>query len=370
MKTGEQVSTGQAVVRTTPCGDEKFITILPGPKQPDLTEAIPPLLDQINKQGLRVVAQQNFVGLQFDLQTHAERIERMGQANWPVTYVQAEAPARPVVQAVQLHCIPDRQVETIQGPGGQTIGCIWQDRDNRYCKLGGRLIDPAGMDRRQQSDAKFLAAESALAQAGMDFNDVVRTWFFNDRILDWYGDFNKSRTQYFESRDVFEGIVPASTGIGAFNACNDALSLQLIAAKGLEGRKNYQAVDSPLQKSAMDYGSSFSRAAELAGTGFRRLYVSGTASIDRGGKTLHLEDLEKQINLTLDIVAAIVESRRMTWDHTSRGIAYVAKQEDVDQTQRIMQQRGLSDLPIVVLVATVCRHDLLYELELDTVISD
>jgi enamine deaminase RidA (YjgF/YER057c/UK114 family) len=371
MKTGQEVSAGRAVVKTTPCGNEKFITILPGPKQPDLTEAVGPLLAQLSKQGQRVVSQQNFVGMQFDRRTHAEMTDRLGQADWPVTYVQAEAPSKPVFQAIQLHCVPDNQVQRLQGPDGTTIGCIWQDNHNRYCKLGGRLVDPTGKDRRAQSDAVFLAAEEALAQADMDFNDVVRTWFFNDRILDWYGDFNKSRTEYFESRKVFQGIVPASTGIGAFNAYGDALSLQLIAAKSLRGQdKNYQPVDSPLQQSAMNYGSSFSRAAELAGTGFRRLLVSGTASIARGGETLHVGDLDKQVHLTLDVVQAIVESRDMSWEQTSRGIAYVARQEDVAETRRIMEERGLGQLPIVYLVATVCRHDLLYELELDAVASN
>jgi enamine deaminase RidA (YjgF/YER057c/UK114 family) len=367
MNIGQEVSAERCIVKTIPCGPERFITILPSPTCKDLNQAVRSVLKKLRANGMRVVAQQNFVGEQFELSAHAEMVQALGQADWPVTFVQAEAPATPVFQAVQLHAVPDQGVEVLQGPAG-AIGCIWEDQANRYCKLGGRLIEPIGMDRVAQSDEIFLAAERALAKADMTFNDVVRTWFFNDHILDWYGKFNKSRTNYFESRKVFQGIVPASTGIGAFNAFDDALSLQLIAAVSKTGdQPPYQAVDSPLQQSAMDYGSSFSRAAELAGDGFRRLYVSGTASISRGGETLHEGNLDKQVNLTLDVVEAIIENRGMNWSQASRGIAYVHKQRDMDETRRLMEQRGLGDLPIVYLVATVCRHDLLYELEIDTV---
>lgn len=57
--------------------------------------------------------------------------------------------------------------------------------------------------------------EEALNRAGMDFSHVVRTWFYNNRLLDWYEEFNRARDTFFESRGVFDRLVPASTGIGS-----------------------------------------------------------------------------------------------------------------------------------------------------------
>lgn len=60
----------------------------------------------------------------------------------------------------------------------------------------------------------------------MDFSHVIRTWFYNNRLLDWYEEFNRARDTFFESRGVFDRLVPASTGlvpaIGNMRPCRPA----------------------------------------------------------------------------------------------------------------------------------------------------
>ena len=44
------------------------------------------------------------------------------------------------------------------------------------------------------------------------------------RILDWYGDFNRTRDAFFSSRGIFDGLVPASTGMAGSNPQGTALN--------------------------------------------------------------------------------------------------------------------------------------------------
>ena len=44
--------------------------------------------------------------------------------------------------------------------------------------------------------------ERALESFEMKFTDIVRTWLFNDRILEWYDEFNEVRTEFFKKHDI------------------------------------------------------------------------------------------------------------------------------------------------------------------------
>jgi len=124
-------------------------------------------------------------------------------------------------------------------------------------------------------------------------------------------------------------------------------------------------VPSPLQCPALRYGSSFSRAVEVAAPDHRRLYLSGTASIDPGGKTAHVGDIEKQIELTMRVVGAILASRGMGWDNVSRAVAYVERATHASAFQAYRLGAGLAQLPVVIVENPLCRGDLLFEIELD-----
>ena len=56
----------------------------------------------------------------------------------------------------------------------------------------------------------------------------------------------------------------------------------------------------------MDYKKSFSRAVQVRGGHLRRLFISGTASIDKDGNSVYLQDTSAQINRTMEVVEAIL----------------------------------------------------------------
>jgi enamine deaminase RidA (YjgF/YER057c/UK114 family) len=250
---------------------------------------------------------------------------------------------------------------------GNTVGVAYHDAFAEYCLLTGVLPPDKNAPRAAQTTAVFEAIEEALSDAGMTFANVARTWLFMDRILEWYDEFNRTRDAFFRSRKVYDGMVPASTGIGSANLSGSAITACAIAVKPKNGNVTVEALPSPLQCAALQYGSSFSRAVEIGTPETRTLLVSGTASIEPGGATAYVDDVEKQIQLTMDVVEAILVSRGMGWGDATRAVMYLKKAEYLPLWQEWLRTHGLAGMPLVNVEADVCRDDLLVELEIDAV---
>ncbi len=252
---------------------------------------------------------------------------------------------------------------------GAVCGAKWETSDARYLLLGALTPPDASAPRGQQAAVMWRSLKKRLEDAGFTLGNLVRTWFYNDHILDWYDDFNRVRNAFFTEHNIFGTLVPASTGVGASNADGAALSLDALAiAPKIKNSMRIEAVTSPLQCAAYDYKSAFSRAVECAaagGNGARHLLVSGTASIEPGGKTAHQDDLDAQIDLSLRVVEAILESRGMDWSDTSRAILYFPKVEWMNRWEARREALGLPQLPAIFAHCDICRDDLLFEIEMD-----
>src|ERR1700748_3473755 len=59
---------------------------------------------------------------------------------------------------------------------------------------------------------------------------------------------------------------------------------------------------------AYDYGSAFSRGMRIDLNGLTILLISGTASIDDAGRTVHTADLRKQVRRTFDNITKLLAS--------------------------------------------------------------
>ena len=258
---------------------------------------------------------------------------------------------------------PLTRIELAEG----VVGSLFEDEYGRCCRLVGLLPTDVCDTRAEQTAEIFGQMETALKDHGMAFSDVFRTWFYNHDILDWYGQFNAVRTGYFHQGKIFDGLVPASTGIGGGNAVDAALVAGLVALSPKNSEVKISRVSSPLQSSARDYGSSFSRAVEVACPDHRRLYVSGTASIDKEGHTVFLDDCRAQVQKTMEVVQAILESREMGWADVTRALAYFKRAEEAPLLAAYRQENDLPQFPVIVAENDVCRHDLLFEIEVDAV---
>lgn len=250
---------------------------------------------------------------------------------------------------------------------GQKIGRVFEDENALYCILSELKPSNLAASRSEQTDEVLLIIQRALQQLGLEFRSVIRTWFYVDHILDWYGEFNRVRTSFFKGIEM--DLIPASTGIGAPNGYGAALFANVIAVLPKSPAVSVRKGFSPLQGEAPAYGSSFSRAIELQNANSRTLYISGTASIDEDGKSLHIGDVAKQIETTMEVVEAILSRSNMGIKEVTRGIAYLKHAEDVSYWSRYCERRGWNHLPVVVVHADVCRDELLFEIELDAALS-
>lgn len=284
---------------------------------------------------------------------------------WPVTWVLEEGGRGSGPMAgIHVQAAQGIPVEPIR-MDGRVVGTVFENAHARCCLLGDIRPDDPSLPREEQARRTFEMMEEALALAEMDFSHVVRTWLFLDSILAWYDEFNRVRTAFFTKRGVFDGLVPASTGVGGANSAGTAVVADLIAIRPVDERVRIEAVPSPLQCPALEYGSSFSRAVEVTMPDHRRLFVSGTASIDPDGRTAHVGDADAQVALTMGVVEAILESRGMGWADVTRAIGYFKRTEDAPAFDRYCASSGIPPLPVVIAKNDICRDDLLFEVEVD-----
>ena len=247
-------------------------------------------------------------------------------------------------------------------------GVVTGDEWGRYALLKGVPPDDISASPYEQALSAFEAVERELGEVGMDFSNVVRTWIYADRILDWYADFNRARNEFFSARGVYDRYVPASTGIGWTNGIGARLVLGAFAVKSKRpGDVEFEALPSPLQCPALEYGSSFSRAAEVRTPSWKRVIVSGTASIKPDSHDVaHVGYIDAQIDCTMNAVAAIYESRGLSLKDVSGALVYLK-----EERYRANWEKWLAAHPEYprehsrAIVADVCRDEWLFEIESD-----
>ena len=137
----------------------------------------------------------------------------------------------------------------------------------------------------------------------------------------------------------------------------------------------------PIQKRAMtNHGvlneayayakpSSFARGMRIDLNGLTILLISGTASIDEHGVSVHIGDFRAQLRRTYDNITGLLESEGCTWHDIVRTTCYlrdIDRDYDVfnEERTRFFAEQGLDPLPASTgIQAHLCRPELLIEIE-------
>ncbi len=115
--------------------------------------------------------------------------------------------------------------------------------------------------------------------------------------------------------------------------------------------------------------SSFSRGMRIDLNGVSILLISGTASIDEQGQTVHVGDFRAQLRRTYDNITGLLESEGCTWHDIVRTSCYlrdIDRDYDVFNAERtkFFAEQGLDPLPASTgIEAHLCRPELLIEIE-------
>jgi len=277
---------------------EYFITIVPTPGRHE-KDMFAELADILRRNDAQIISQDIFTSLHGDTPIMQTIRDTIGPLQWPITCIDSAGPAS--FAGTQLWAVSGIDVQRLM-LYGTVVGTLWQDNYAKYCRLGGLSSRDTSSSREIQANDIFDQMETALSSGQMELSNILRTWLYLDDILAWYDDFNKVRDGFYRDKGIFNGLVPASTGIGGGNITASAVMGGLLALKPKNNNIQTKAVSSPLQCPALDYGSSFSRAVELTSPSHRRLFVSGTASIAPGGHTVHVADMDAQIAKTMEVV--------------------------------------------------------------------
>jgi len=115
--------------------------------------------------------------------------------------------------------------------------------------------------------------------------------------------------------------------------------------------------------------SSFSRGMRIDLNGLTILLISGTASIDEYGVSVHIGDFRAQMKRTLDNITGLLESEGCTWHDIVRTSCYlrdIDRDYDAFNEERtaFFKAQGLDPLPASTgIQAHLCRPELLIEIE-------
>jgi enamine deaminase RidA (YjgF/YER057c/UK114 family) len=115
--------------------------------------------------------------------------------------------------------------------------------------------------------------------------------------------------------------------------------------------------------------SSFSRGMRIDLNGLTILLISGTASIDEHGVSVHVGDFRAQMRRTLANISGLLASEGCTWHDIVRTTCYLRDIErDYDafneERTKFFKEQGLDPLPASTgIQAILCRPELLVEIE-------
>jgi enamine deaminase RidA (YjgF/YER057c/UK114 family) len=122
---------------------------------------------------------------------------------------------------------------------------------------------------------------------------------------------------------------------------------------------------------AYDYSrpSSFSRGMRIDLNGLTILLISGTASIDENGDSVHIGDFRAQMRRTFFNITALLEAEGATWKDIVRTTCYLRDIERDyaafnEERTAFYREQGLDPVPASTgIQAILCRPELLIEIE-------
>ena len=118
-----------------------------------------------------------------------------------------------------------------------------------------------------------------------------------------------------------------------------------------------------------DKPSSFSRAVSFNLGNHKMLLISGTASIDENGNSIHIGDFEGQTLRTFQNISELLRAEGMTWHNVVRTSCYLRDMSrDYASFNKIRtdyyKMHNLDPLPASTgIQAILCREELLIEIE-------
>jgi len=333
------------------------------------------LASRAKAQRMHVVHERVFGSLSVRADVLAARRDALGRQgidpDGPLTYVQGRPVWGDGLAGVQLRLVrpPESSVEVIR-EGGVPCGRAWTRSGARFLILQDMSAEApciAGQTRGEQAARMFQRTQAILAAEGADYTHVVRTWIYLSRLLEWYDEFNGVRNRIYGGLGLADERgprLPASTGIEGDNAHGAACMMDVVAVVPLEGSAvRTSFLGNVRQADAFSYGSAFSRGASIREPHLEQVHISGTAAVDRQGRTMHVGDVRGQILSAAESVRSLIGQEGVSLDDICQATLFFKDGDGHGVFRALGAESGLADVPAVVVRADVCRDDWLFEVD-------
>jgi hypothetical protein len=235
---------------------------------------------------------------------------------------------------------------------------------------------------KSNSENAFNELQHIFNETGFPLNSIVRQWNYIEDILGFdgqeqrYQSFNNSRSVVYGNLFEENGY-PAATGIGMKQG---GIIIEYIAVQSNDLISI--TIDNPSQIAAHIYSKNvlageecvikttpkFERARYLEMFGKKLIFISGTASII-GERTIGVGDPAEQTEITIKNIKQLYSTEIL--ENLSAGSlnpkygharVYVKNRKDFPIIKRTFKSH-FGKLPVVYIIADICRNDLLVEIE-------
>ena len=220
-------------------------------------------------------------------------------------------------------------------------------------------------DAAAQTRHVFDELIGTLAKNGGTLSEnCVRTWLYMKGVDVFYQDMVDARTALFLEQDLSpETHFIASTGIeGGCAHRYDVVAMDAYSLIGLEPEQISYLNDFDRLCPTADYNVTFERGTRIAYADRAHMLISGTASIDNAGQVVHVGDVLRQLDRTLENVEALLRSGGGSLDSLMHLIVYLRDPADYAAIEAAVAER-LPGLPLNIVQGAVCRPEWLIEVE-------
>lgn len=263
---------------------------------------------------------------------------------------------------------------------GENGAVLFQQHESKI--LIGNVQSYESESCRFDSEKAFSRLNEILNSVNFEMNSIVRQWNYIENILGFdgneqrYQEFNNVRSVVYDDSFKEKGY-PAATGIG-MNLGGIIIEFIAIQSSDLVTLP----IDNPEQVAAHSYSKKvlvgdecvlkttpkFERARYLELFGKKIIFISGTASI-RGEHTVGIGDPVEQTEITIENIKQLYSEKVLAMISTGdllpkygHARVYIKDRKDFAAIKKTFRMH-FGNLPVVYIVADICRPDLLVEIE-------
>lgn len=216
-----------------------------------------------------------------------------------------------------------------------------------------------------QTAALFGAYAERLRRNGCTLAaNCVRTWLYVNDIDNHYDGVVRARNDVFDREGLTDQThYIASTGICGRDADPRTLcKMNALAIGGIRPEQVHYLYALDHLNRTSEYGVRFERGTCVDFDGRRRVFISGTASIDNRGNIVHVGDIRGQVERMWENIEALLAEAGCTFDDVAEMTVYLRDVADYPVVASLMAGR-FPHTPYIIVNAPVCRPGWLIETE-------